>query len=208
MNRVRVGNGCGFWGDSLDAPARLARTGRLDYLTLEYLAELTMSILAVQKAKDSSAGYATDFITVLASLAPILKEQPALKIVTNAGGMNPHACARRAQELLATAGVAKRVAVVHGDDLLPHLDALAAAGHTLAHLDSGEPLDAIRDRRGERERLPRRAPHRRRACAGRGGCRHGPRCRRFAHGRPARARIRLGASRSSTGSRRPRSRGT
>ena len=65
MNRVRIGNGCGFWGDNLDAPLRLAEAGRLDYLTLEYLAELTMSILAVQKAKDPTAGYATDFLDVL-----------------------------------------------------------------------------------------------------------------------------------------------
>jgi hypothetical protein len=87
MKRVRIGNGCGFWGDNLDAPVRLAATGNLDYLTLEYLAELTMSILAVQKQKDASAGYAHDFIDVLGRLAPILKDQPRLKIVTNAGGM-------------------------------------------------------------------------------------------------------------------------
>src|SRR5215203_3980698 len=100
MRRVRVGNGCGFWGDSLDAPVRLAAAGRLDYLTLEYLAELTMSILAVQKAKDSSAGYATDFIDVLGRLAPILQDQPKLKVVTNAGGMNPLACAATAKAKL------------------------------------------------------------------------------------------------------------
>ena len=146
MKRVRIGNGCGFWGDSLDAPARLALAGRLDYLTLEYLAELTMSILAVQKAKDASAGFATDFIEVLGRLAPILKAEPQLKIVTNAGGMNPRACAACAQEVLATAGVPKRVAVVTGDDLLPQLDQLFAAGHTLNHLDTGETLASIRDR--------------------------------------------------------------
>src|SRR5689334_25291582 len=83
MKRVRIGNGCGFWGDNLDAPIRLATTGQLDYLTLEYLAELTMSILAVQKQRDASAGYAHDFIDVLGRLAPILKNQLRLKIVTN-----------------------------------------------------------------------------------------------------------------------------
>src|SRR5262249_12508097 len=88
MKRVRIGNGCGFWGDNLDAPIRLAASGKLDYLTLEYLAELTMSILAVQKAKDANAGFATDFIDVLGQLAPTLKDQSKLKIVTNAGGMN------------------------------------------------------------------------------------------------------------------------
>lgn len=142
MKRVRIGNGCGFWGDNIDAPVRLASSGRLDYLTLEYLAELTMSILAVQKAKDATAGYATDFIDVLTRLAPILQTQPTLKVVTNAGGMNPRACALRAKD----AAAGKRVAVVSGDDLLPRLDELLASGHTLNHLDTGAPLSSIRDK--------------------------------------------------------------
>src|SRR5690242_7197951 len=108
MKRVRIGNGCGFWGDSLDAPIRLAAAGRLDYLTLEYLAELTMSILAVQKAKDPKAGFASDFLDVLTRLAPILRDQPRLKIVTNAGGMNALACAANAREILARNGVGER----------------------------------------------------------------------------------------------------
>ena len=146
MKRVRIGNGCGFWGDNLDAPLRLAKAGHLDYLTLEYLAELTMSILAVQKAKDANAGYATDFIDVLGRLAPILKAQPGLKIVTNAGGMNPLACAIQAKQVLTKAGVVRRVGIVSGDDLLPRLDELLAAGHALNHLDSGEPLSSIREK--------------------------------------------------------------
>ena len=93
MNPVRIGNGCGFWGDNLDAPILLAEEGQLDYLTLEYLAELTMSILALQKQRDPQGGFATDFLDVLESLAPLLQEQRNLKIVTNAGGMNPTACA-------------------------------------------------------------------------------------------------------------------
>ena len=88
-----VGNGAGFLGDQLDAPRRLVEGVRLDYLTLEYLAELTLSILARQREKDPAAGYAADFIEVLAGLAPALAEQPGLKIVTNAGGVNPAACA-------------------------------------------------------------------------------------------------------------------
>src|SRR5437762_7235543 len=92
---IRIGNGCGFWGDNLDAPILLAEHGRLDYLTLEYLAELTMSILALQKQRDPSAGYATDFLDVLERLTPILKRQPKLRIVTNAGGMNPADCAAK-----------------------------------------------------------------------------------------------------------------
>ena len=147
MKRVRVGNGCGFWGDNLDAPVRLAAAGRLDYLTLEYLAELTMSILAVQKQRNPRAGHATDFIDVLDRLGPILRDQPRLKIVTNAGGMNPIACAEMAAEVLARHGLDDRtIGIVSGDDLFPRLDELIADGHTFDHLDSGLSLASVRDR--------------------------------------------------------------
>src|SRR5438046_4555629 len=105
MKTVRVGNGCGFWGDNLDAPVLLARDGQLDYLTLDYLAELTMSILALQKQRDPQAGYATDFLDVLQRLTPILQSQPNLKIITNAGGMNPLACAVKTRGILDQAGL-------------------------------------------------------------------------------------------------------
>ncbi len=142
---VRIGNGCGFWGDNTDAPVALAETGRLDYLTLEYLAELTMSILALQKQRDPQAGFATDFLDVLPRLLPSVAA--GMKIVTNAGGMNPAACAARARAILDQAGMRDlRVGVVSGDDLLPRLDELLAAGHSLAHLDTGEPLSAVRGR--------------------------------------------------------------
>lgn len=142
MRSVRIGNGCGFWGDSPDAPVRLAETGHLDYLTLEYLAELTMSILALLKRRDPTAGYATDFTDLLPRLRPILDAQPNLKIVTNAGGMNPMACGRKTAELLP----GRRVAVVSGDDLMPRLDELLDAGHELKNLDTGASLSAVRDR--------------------------------------------------------------
>lgn len=145
MKTIRIGNGCGFWGDSVDAPIRLAQRGNLDYLTLEYLAELTMSILALQKQRDPERGYASDFLDVLQRLAPILQRQPKLKIITNAGGMNPFSCARRAKEILQKAGLKKRIAVVSGDDLLPRLDALLAS-HPLTNLDTGESLQTIRPR--------------------------------------------------------------
>src|SRR5271166_4604477 len=137
LESVRIGNGCGFWGDNLDAPIALARQGRLHYLTLEYLAELTMSILALQKQKDPQAGYATDFLDVLERLCPILAQQPTLKIVSNAGGMNPTACALRARAILEKAGLGDRkIATVTGDDLMPCLDTL----HGLTNLDTGKPL--------------------------------------------------------------------
>src|SRR4051794_23302223 len=102
---LRIGNGAGFLGDNLDAPRRLAERGRLDYLTLEYLAELTLSILARLREKDPAAGYAVDFIEVLKSLLPALKGQSHLKIITNGGGMNPRACAQAAGKVLADAGM-------------------------------------------------------------------------------------------------------
>jgi hypothetical protein len=147
MKRVRVGNGCGFSGDNLDAPRLLAEKGRLDYLTLEYLAELTMSILALQKQRDPQAGFANDFLEVLASLVPALKAQPGLKIVTNAGGMNPPACAAKAKSILDAAGLSdRRIATVTGDDLMPGLDRLLESGQTLTNLDTGRPLRDIRTR--------------------------------------------------------------
>jgi hypothetical protein len=147
MHPIRIGNGCGFWGDNVDAPVLLAESGRLDYLTLEYLAELTMSILALQKQRDPNAGFATDFLNVLDRLTPTLRAQSKLKIITNAGGMNPTTCAVRAKAILDKAGITGRtLAVVSGDDLMPRLDALLAAGHPLAHLDTGAPLATIRER--------------------------------------------------------------
>src|SRR5439155_5984221 len=144
---IRIGNGCGFWGDNLDAPIILAQHGRLDYLSLDYLAELTMSILALQKRRDSQAGYAMDFLDVLERLTPILRDQPSLKIVTNAGGMNPGGCAAKAKEILKKAGLDNRtVATVTGDDLMPDLDQLVSQGHALANMETGESLSSIRER--------------------------------------------------------------
>src|SRR2546426_800749 len=145
MKTIRIGNGCGFWGDSVDAPIKLAQRGQLDYLTLEYLAELTMSILALQKQRDPDAGYAGDFLDVLARLAPILQEQPKLRIITNAGGMNAMSCARKAKDILQKVGLARRIAIVTGDDLLPRLDELLPR-HPFTNLDTGELLQTIRPR--------------------------------------------------------------
>jgi hypothetical protein len=147
MKSIRVGNGAGFWGDNLDAPRRLCEAGRLDYLTLEYLAELTMSILAHQKSRDPSAGWVTDFGEVVGSLVPSLWAQPALKIVTNAGGMNPQGCAAAIARCLVQQGLADIViGAVSGDDLFPRLDELSRGGESFAHFETGQPIDSIRDR--------------------------------------------------------------
>jgi hypothetical protein len=144
---LRIGNGCGFWGDNVDAPILLAEQGELDYLTLEYLAELTMSILALQRQRDSAAGFAGDFLDVLERLVPALQRQPSLRIITNAGGMNPVGCAMKAKEILARKGLATLpIATVTGDDLMPRLDVLLGEGHALYNLDNGSSLAGIRSR--------------------------------------------------------------
>src|SRR6478609_8955698 len=120
MPVIRIGNGAGYWGDNLDAPRLLAEQGQLDYLTLEYLAELTLSILAHQRSRSHQAGFVPDFLTVLESLTPALAAQPQLKIVTNAGGMAPQSCARQAAAILSKADLGDiAVAAASGDDLFP-----------------------------------------------------------------------------------------
>jgi hypothetical protein len=142
---LRIANGAGFLGDNLDAPRRLVESAEVDYLTLEYLAELTLSILARLREKDPTAGYAADFVTVLADLCPGLKAQPRLRIVTNAGGMNSRACAQRAARILAAAGLGEtRIGVVEGDDLLDRLAAIRDAGCRLENLDTGQSLGELK----------------------------------------------------------------
>ncbi len=138
---IRIANGAGFLGDNLDAPRLLVENAEVDYLTLEYLAELTMSILARQREKDPAAGYAADFLDVLKSLLPELTSQPELKIITNAGGMNPQACAVAVAQILNPAGLGETtIGVVSGDDLLPRLSELQSAGCRFENLDTEKPL--------------------------------------------------------------------
>ena len=135
---VRIGNGAGFWGDELAAPLRLVERAELDYLTLEYLAELSMSILARQREKQPQLGYAGDFLEVLASLVPQLRRQPGLKLITNAGGMNPRGCVMAAARTLCDAGLGEcAIAAVDGDDLLGRWTQLQAEGVEFRHLDTG-----------------------------------------------------------------------
>lgn len=138
---IRIGNGQGFWGDWLEAPVRLVEGGPLDYLTLDYLAEVTMSILQKQCKADPNLGYARDFPPLVARLAPALR-QKAVRVIANAGGVNPIACAREVLRL----APGLKVAVVLGDDVLDEIDDLVAAGHTLRNIDTNAALLSIRDR--------------------------------------------------------------
>jgi hypothetical protein len=144
---VRVASGQGFWGDWLEAPRRQVEGGPIDYLMLDYLAEVTMSILQKQKERDPALGYARDFLGAIDSILPAIASR-GVRVVANAGGVNPRACAAavRARATERGAGNELRIGVVTGDDLLPRLDDLLAAGHTLANMDTGEPLLTVRDR--------------------------------------------------------------
>lgn len=145
-NSIRIANGAGFLGDQLAAPAQVVETGEADILTLEYLAELTLSILAHVKKKNSQAGYANDFIRVLPSLLPALQRQSNLKIITNAGGVNPIACAEAVAKILRQADMSDlMIGVVDGDDLLSHWRELRAGGEEFKNLETGELLCASAD---------------------------------------------------------------
>ena len=144
---VRVASGQGFWGDSLEAPRQQVEGGPVDYLMLDYLAEVTMSILQKQRERDPSMGYARDFIGAMESVLPAVIDR-GVRVIANAGGVNPPACAAAVRSLVASSGQSEklRIAVVTGDDLLGRLDELIDGGHALANMDSGEPLSTIRDR--------------------------------------------------------------
>jgi hypothetical protein len=140
MRTVRIGNGQGFWGDSIDAPVELVRGGPIDYIGMDYLAEVTLSIMMRQKRKNPDLGYATDFIPFVRRILPEARERN-VRILTNAGGLNPHACRRQIFAVARELGVSGlRVGVVEGDDVLARLPGLIAAGHALANMDTGEPL--------------------------------------------------------------------
>ncbi len=138
---IRVANGQGFWGDWLEAPVRLVEGGPIDYLTLDYLAEVTMSILQKQRQKDPALGYARDFPPLIARIAERIRGRH-IRVVANAGGVNPIACARAV--LQGAPGL--KVAVVLGDDVLPRIDEFLGKGYPLRNIDTGEPLSTIRDR--------------------------------------------------------------
>ena len=138
---IRIANGQGFWGDWLEAPLRLVEQGPIDYLILDYLAEITMSILQKQKQADAALGYARDFPPLIGRVAKRLRERN-IKVVANAGGVNPVACAREVRRLAPDL----KVAVVLGDDVLDRIDDMLARGIEMRSMDTTEPLSSIRER--------------------------------------------------------------
>lgn len=127
---VRIGGASGFWGDSGVAAPQLVRRAGIDYLVFDYLAEITMSIMARMRAKNAETGYATDFVAV--AMKQVIREiaEKGIKVVSNAGGVNPQACAVALREVAEDAGVKLKIAWVTGDDLLPQEQQLRDAGIT------------------------------------------------------------------------------
>ena len=128
---VRIGGASGFWGDSSVGAPQLVASGQVDYLAFDYLAELTMSILAAARMKKPELGYATDFVSV--AMKQVLKDVVAkgIRVVSNAGGVNPEGCADALRALAAELGVQVKIATVTGDDVMPLLPALRARASTL-----------------------------------------------------------------------------
>lgn len=145
--QLRLGSGSGFWGDALDPAVELLEHGSLDYLSMDYLAELTMALLQRQRLKDPSLGYIPDLTTHMRELLPLARKS-GTRIICNGGGANPRAGAEKVRDLARELGLkGMRIAVVEGDDMLPQLDALLQSGHDLTNIDTGEQdLAALRNR--------------------------------------------------------------
>ncbi|MFT6551879.1 MAG: hypothetical protein ACJA1I_001926 [Zhongshania marina] len=143
---VLIANGQGFWGDSLLGPLRLVEEGPLDYLTLDYLAEVTMSIMQKQKLRNPSAGYATDFVEMLRQILPTCQKK-GIKVIANAGGVNPKGCLEAIQSVVKELGMTGiKIGIVEGDDILDQIPELMASGEKFKNLDNGAAVDSILDK--------------------------------------------------------------
>jgi hypothetical protein len=144
--KVSVAGGQGFWGDLLTAPVDQVRGGPVDYLMLDYLAEVTMSILQKQRSRDPNAGYARDFISLMREILPDCVEKD-VKVMSNAGGVNVAGCAEAIRDTSRELGLTGKVkiGVVTGDDILDKLDDFAARGIEIKNMETGEPLSEVRD---------------------------------------------------------------
>jgi hypothetical protein len=145
--KIRIASGQGFWGDMLDAPVRQVLGGPIDYLMLDYLAEVTMSIMQKQRARDASAGYARDFVPLMRQILPACVERN-IRVTANAGGVNVEGCADAVREVARELGLGGKLKIgtVTGDDIMARLDELLARGIELRNMDTDEPLATVRER--------------------------------------------------------------
>jgi hypothetical protein len=144
---IRIAAGQGFWGDLPDAPVRQVEGGPIDYLMLDYLAEVTMSIMQKQRSRDPSAGYAKDFVPLMKQILPACVERN-IRVTANAGGVNVEGCADAVREVARELGLAGkvRIGIVTGDDIMARLDEFLSRGIELRNMDNGAPLSTVRDR--------------------------------------------------------------
>ncbi|MBV9209617.1 MAG: DUF1446 domain-containing protein [Acidobacteria bacterium] len=144
---IRIASGQGFWGDMLDAPVRQVEEGPIDYLMLDYLAEVTMSIMQKQRARDPQAGYARDFVPLMKQILPRCVEKN-IRVTANAGGVNVEGCAEAVRAVASELGLSGkfRIGLVTGDDIMPRLDELLERGIELRNMDTEEPLSTVRER--------------------------------------------------------------
>jgi hypothetical protein len=143
--KVRIASGQGFWGDMLSAPVDQVRNGPIDYLMLDYLAEVTMSIMQKQRARNPEAGFARDFVFLIKEILPDLVEKD-IKILSNAGGVNVRGCAEAIRDVARELGFSgEKIGVITGDDILPRLQEFLDQGIEINNMDTGEPLSDIID---------------------------------------------------------------
>ena len=145
--KIRIAAGQGFWGDLLDAPVNQVEGGPIDYLMLDYLAEVTMSIMQKQKARDPNAGYAKDFIPLMKRILPACVER-GIRVTANAGGVNVRGCADAVVQVAHELGLGGklRIGIVTGDDIMGRLDEFLNSGIELRNMDNGAPLSTVRNR--------------------------------------------------------------
>jgi len=145
--KIRIAAGQGFWGDLPDAPVRQVEGGPIDYLMLDYLAEVTMSIMQKQRSRDPSAGYAKDFVPLMKQILPACVERN-IRVTANAGGVNVEGCANAVREVARELGLSGkvRIGIVTGDDIMGNLDEFLSRGLELRNMDNGAPLSTVRDR--------------------------------------------------------------
>lgn len=144
--KIRIASGQGFWGDLIDAPYKQVTEGDIDYLVMDYLAEVTMSILQKQKNKNPEFGYARDIPKLMERILPICKEK-GIKVITNGGGVNPLGCAEAIKSVAQKLNIkGLKIAVVQGDNIKDRLDELIDAGEELKNMDTGESITLVKDK--------------------------------------------------------------
>lgn len=143
--KIRIGNSGGFWGDDLSAFKRQLEKGNLDYLTMDFLAEITMSILRKQQMRSPELGYVTDFVDQVIENAALIKEK-GVKIISNAGGMNPLGCASKIVSELKKQNISFKIAIIEGDNILDQLDDIFASDVSLKNMETGEDFQLIQSK--------------------------------------------------------------